>query len=662
MKAASVGGLAEPEGEELFRELLDANLRLLQWHFDLPGDMDTDVQRDPDQKRPSLHGRLSFTFHAEGDREQHYCFRILGHANAIAFQARLKAAMTASGIDRALKFRHLFILRRDPPPGGAKTADLVKQFVTLGGKFIAPSGEDLRRLIALQAMVRRYPSGMESWLRTRKPLFETSFFKEAGLAPPAFLSAPPPGGQSASGANATSKSIAAEGAQTPQKSQARSDANDHGSAPTEAREAPAPGPTATEFDAPGSIALGRRFERGEFGDPVELSTDLLPRHVAILAGSGSGKTVLMRRIVEEAVLLGIPSIVLDINNDLSRLGEPWPTRPESFDADDVAKAVRYHERADVIIWTPGVSSGNPLSLKLLPDFAAIGGGHDAETEDERTQAVELARATLAPFLGGSGQKATLKQGVLADALRTFAFKGGDLSDLIRLLSELPEEASQIGNAQKLAAEIANQLLATIATNPLLKSSGASLDPERLFRGPGGKTRVSVINLSGLASDETRQFFVNQLQMTLFTWIKQHPSSTGRLYVLDEAQNFAPSQAGTACKASVRALAAQARKYGLGMIFATQLPKGIDNAIVSNCTTHVYGRMSSPATIEAAKELMAAKGGAADDIGRLARGEFYFSTENYVRPVKVRTRVCLSYHPANPPTAAEVIRKARETRQ
>jgi DNA helicase HerA-like ATPase len=163
------------------------------------------------------------------------------------------------------------------------------------------------------------------------------------------------------------------------------------------------------------------------------------------------------------------------------------------------------------------------------------------------------------------------------------------------------------------------MLATIATNPLLKSSGASLDPERLFRGPGGKTRVSVINLSGLASDETRQFFVNQLQMTLFTWIKQHPSSTGRLYVLDEAQNFAPSQAGTACKASVRALAAQARKYGLGMIFATQLPKGIDNAIVSNCTTHVYGRMSSPATIEAAKELMAAKGGAADDIGRLTRG-------------------------------------------
>ena len=126
-------------------------------------------------------------------------------------------------------------------------------------------------------------------------------------------------------------------------------------------------------------------------------------------------------------------------------------------------------------------------------------------------------------------------------------------------------------------------------------------------------------------------------MTLFTWIKQNPSPTGRLYALDEAQNFAPSLRSTACKESALALAAQARKYGLGMIFATQLPKGIDHAIVSNCTTHVYGRMSSPATIQATQEMMAAKGGAAEDIARLSRGEFYFATEGFERPVKLRAR-------------------------
>jgi len=415
---------------------------------------------------------------------------------------------------------------------------------------------------------------------------------------------------------------------------------------------PAPAPAQAR-----AIPLGRRFERGALGEPIALAADLLPRHVAILAGTGSGKTVLLRRIVEEAALLGVPAIVLDVNNDLSRLGAAWPSRPDGFSDDDMAKAAAYQARADVVIWTPGVSGGRPLSLNLLPDFAAVG-----DTDDDRAQAVEMAQATLEPYLGGTGQKAALKRGVLADALRVFASSGGGaLDDLVALLSDLPEGASRIGDAAKLGREIADQLNAAIATNPLLKSNGPSLDPKLLFEGATGKTRISVINLAGLASDAAKQAFVNQLQMTLFTWIKRHPSPTGRLYVLDEAQNFAPSQIGTASKRSALALVAQARKYGLGMIFATQLPKGIDNAIVSNCTTHVYGRMSSPATIQAIQELMAAKGGSADDIGRLGRGEFYVSSEGFARPIKMRAPLCLTWHPANPPTAAEVARIARATR-
>jgi hypothetical protein len=70
-------------------------------------------------------------------------------------------------------------------------------------------------------------------------------------------------------------------------------------------------------------------------------------------------------------------------------------------------------------------------------------------------------------------------------------------------------------------------------------------------------------------------------------------------------------------------------------------------------------MSSPATIQATHDLMAAKGGAADDIDRLEKGEFYFSTEGFNHPVKIRTSLCLSWHPPNPPTAEEVIRKAHE---
>jgi hypothetical protein len=642
-------------------DLLIATCERLLRHFGLPDSIDAVVQPDPDRKKPSLHARISFTFRNEGDREQHYCFRFLGHTNAIAFQSRLKAAMTASGIDTALKFRHLFILRRGDPPGGPKTRALVEQFVEAGGKFIAPTDDDLRAFVALAAMEARNPAGFEAWLRERRPLYEAQLFRDAKLCPPPFLAGksplPPDKGPLSPPPDAPAPAAAAppRTPPAPPRPVARAPADESPEV------APAPAPPQPARTAERAIPVGRRYERGALGEGVALKANLLSSHIAILAGSGSGKTVLLRRIVEEAVLLGIPSIVLDPNNDLARLGDAWPTRPDGWSEEEVAKAAAYRARADVVVWTPGISSGNPISLNLLPDFSAIGSKQDRETEDERAQAVEMARATLGPYLGPAGQKLQLKQGVLADVLRVFARTGGTLDDLVTLLFDLPEDASRIGDAPRLAREIANQLLAAIATNPLLQPQGQSLDPKRLFEGTDGKTRVSVINLGGLASEEARDSFVNRLQMSLFTFIKRDPSVTGRLYVLDEAQNFAPSGRGTACKASALSLVAQARKYGLGLMFATQAPKGLDNKIVMNCTTQFYGKMGSETDARTVKQLIHDKGGSADDIGKLARGEFYFSTEGSLRPFKLRTPLCLSWHPPTPPTAEEILQLARVRR-
>jgi hypothetical protein len=308
----------------------------------------------------------------------------------------------------------------------------------------------------------------------------------------------------------------------------------------------------------------------------------------------------------------------------------------------------------VVVWTPGIHAGNPLFLAAMPDFSGLGADRD-----ERQQAVEMAAETLGPL---AGAKKDLQRGVLADALRLFASRGGgDLADFTALLSDLPEDVSRIGQAGKLAAGMADQLHAAVATNPLLKAEGAVLDPALLFRAKDpGRTRISVINLSGLASDGAREDFVNRLQMALFGWIKRNPSPRGLLYVVDEAQNFLPAQKPALSLGSGLKLVAQARKYGLGMVVATQVPRGIHNQVVSNCTTQFFGRQSAPATIAAAQEIIAAGGGTAADIGKLGAGEFYFATEGAGRPAKLRTPLCLSFHPANPPTPEQVIATARRS--
>jgi hypothetical protein len=480
----------------------------------------------------------------------------------------------------------------------------------------------------------------ERWLFDRKPLCDTAFFKAARLCPPPLPDKP----GSEAGKMVTTESTPSAVQPAPTEHVRPSTDETAPSATSETK-------TTERSSLPGSIPVGRRSSDS---DSVELLTSLLPRHMAIIAGAGSGKTVLLRRIVEEAALAGIPAIVIDPNNDLSRLGDAWPERPTAFTDEDASKAARYNASVDVVIWTPGIHGGNPLFFSVLPDFAAIG-----NDPDERAQAVMMASDTLGPL---SGAKSNLQKGVLADALRAFASRGGgDLKAMIALLADLPDGVSDIGNADKLAAKMADELKAAVATNPLLKATGPVLDPKLLYYGPdAGKTRISIINLSGLPSDDAKEDFINRLQMTLFGWVKKNPSPRGMLYVIDEAQIFMPSGAGSLSKTSGVQLVAQARKYGLGMIMVTQAPKGLDNKAISNCTTQFLGKQNSPTDQQSVKSMVAATGGTADDIGKLAAGEFYFKTEKSGKPFKIRTPLCLSFHPSNPPTPEEVVERARKS--
>ena len=74
------------------------------------------------------------------------------------------------------------------------------------------------------------------------------------------------------------------------------------------------------------------------------------------------------------------------------------------------------------------------------------------------------------------------------------------------------------------------------------------------------------------------------------------------------------------------LAAQARKYGLGLVLATQNPKDLDYQAVAQFSTQFFGKANSPQVIEFIQRLLAEKGGAGDDVGRLQRGQFYVASE------------------------------------
>lgn len=632
--------LLEETQEDRLGALLQVACQWLVWENPTPDWVDVAVETDfPGGKSyPLLHVRLRLTFRQEGDREQHLCLRALQKTNAGAYRTRLKAAMTASGIDRCLSFRQLILIRTQEWPTGPTTHQLSQQFEQAGGRWTRPTLDELKTLLALQDLQQQQDPNFEAWLRDRRLVSQLPFLQlavtwlvtESTASRPAVVATP------------------ASPSPAPMATPA------------------SPTPTPQGMVRSSTVTIGHRLVGQQQQDPVALQLADLSRHTVVLAGSGSGKTVLVRRLVEEAARQGIPSIVIDGANDLTRLGDRWPTPPAGWQAGDQQAAEHYHQTSQVVLWTPGREAGNPLTLEPLPDLTTV-----ANDQDELDQAVDMARDALQDIAApGNSELSRQKRGILRAALTYFAQHGGGcLTHFIDLLADLPPEAGgNITEADRKAQSMANSLRAEVLNNPLLRQSGSALDPAILL-GLGGvdsPTRISVINFVGLPGLAAQQQFLNQLAMTLFTWIKKHPAPADQpvqgLLVLDEARDFVPATTATVCKANLIRLAAQARKYGLGLVFATQTPKSIDHTIVANCSTQFYGRANSPAAIEVIQEQLRQRGHSGQDIARLETGQFYAVSETWTTPIKLQVPMCLSYHPATPPDEAAVLHKAKTSRQ
>ena len=644
-EADVAGALDEKQVDDGLPALLRAGLTA--WAEENAGAGNFSVD-PPLGRNPSLHARLRRVVDAATDDEVHWSFRAVLNANAVAALHRLRAAVTASGLELSAERRRLFVLRNAAWSQGRRTQQALDGFRAHGGTVVELIEADLKVFRALQQLGEERPQGLAEWLRTHRHASRTALLAPldpepaAGEAP---SEAAPPGAAGPPGLAAPSKPA------VPREATAPPDVSATSGRTTSSK--PAAASRAADED---SIPIGVGDDTGR---PVTVPLEDLRRHTVIFAGSGSGKTVLVRRLIEECALKGVSAVVLDPNNDLARLGVSWPEPPPGWLDGDAEKAAAYFRGTEVVVWTPRLTTGRPLS------FAPLAGlGDVADDPDEFEIALDNAVASLVPRSGlpGSGARLSRGRAVLKEALSAYVrCGGGDLKGFLGYLSALPEGVSRLASGEKLAADIAQTLLAETVNDPMLGGAGEAVDPSVLLRPAGGRrARISVISLVGLPNDEQRQHFVNQLQMALFAWVKKHPAGDrplGGLFVMDEAQTFAPSAGRTATTGSTLALASQARKYGLGLIFATQAPKGLHNQIPGNATTQFFGLLNAPAQIAAAQEMAAQKGGDARGIARLRPGQF-FAASDAVAFQRVRSPMCLSHHPRSPLTREEVLELAR----
>ena len=392
----------------------------------------------------------------------------------------------------------------------------------------------------------------------------------------------------------------------------------------------------------GSILAGRMIKTNT---AVTLNKNVLKRHAAVLGGSGSGKTTLALCLIEQILQRGIPAILIDRKGDLCSYANPDVWRAIEGDYSD-----RRGEREslataiDVAVYTPGRSSGRPISITLLPT------GIKELPEHEQQLLAGLSAAALGDMLHLKNSATHQKQsGTLSVALRLLGQRFSTqvmLADLIHLLEEddpeLAEATQRMDPSGKLRRDLVAQLDSLRHRNAsLFEAGGETLNMERLLGiGPyaraDGRTRLSIIYTGFLGDNENILFWVSQFLAEALRFCQRNPNDELQsVLMLDEADLYIPANAKPATAEPLQSLLKRARSAGLGIMLATQSPGDLDYKSRDQITSWFIGRVREDTALKKLKAAFQSDSGldAASVLPGQTVGEFHLVQEGLVRAIK-----------------------------
>ena len=412
------------------------------------------------------------------------------------------------------------------------------------------------------------------------------------------------------------------------------------------------------------------------GEPVLYEAADLTTHGLVVGMTGSGKTGLGVDLIEEALLQGIPTLVLDPKGDMGNLLLTFPDlSAESFapwvEGDDPAKVAdtwreglagwglgperlqSLRDSATMTIYTPGSASG--VGLNVVGSLRRPPEGTDAETITDEVQGFV---SGLLSLVGIDADPLASREHILLAQLVEHAWVQGrdlDLPGLVGQVQTPPlrklgvfelDEFFPPDDRTKLALRL-NGLLASPAFAPW--GQGTDLDIDALLTPAAGGTGCAIVTLSHL-SDEERQFVVTLVLSKLVTWMRRQPG-TDRLKVLvyfDEVAGYVPPTAAPPAKGPILTLLKQARAFGVGLVLATQNPVDVDYKGLSNAGTWMIGRLQTEQDKARLLDgLSAAAGGvdigaAGDTIAALDKREFVLRQPGSDAFTTFTTRWAMSY--------------------
>lgn len=371
-------------------------------------------------------------------------------------------------------------------------------------------------------------------------------------------------------------------------------------------------------EMPGAAHIGSLLLREEGAVPIALDVkELVSTHVAILAGTGSGKSYTAGVLVEEllspknraAVLILDPHGEYDTltqmrGNSKFQGEDGYQPQVKIIRPENIKIRVSSLEFYDILTLLPQMSDRQQAILKKAHDEVR------RQYPDRHWSTQDLIAAVYEVDCV-EDEEGKVKHGSSADAL-AWKLEKMQRSDYFHAWEHLPpKELFTPGQVTILQMnEIPLEEQQVIATAILRQTNHARMNTQK-----------------GRVCEDDEQY----LPYPVFI-------------LIEEAHRFAPAHEPSQCKRVLRMILSEGRKFGLGVGLITQRPGKLDSDVLSQCMSQFILRIVNPVDQESLKHGVEAAGrDLLRELPALSKGQVIIAGACVNTPVLCRVRQRLTTH-------------------
>ncbi|NCJ07234.1 DUF87 domain-containing protein [Synechococcales cyanobacterium C] len=369
----------------------------------------------------------------------------------------------------------------------------------------------------------------------------------------------------------------------------------------------------------GSATLGSLLLRPDGAVPINLDVkELVSTHLAILAGTGSGKSYTAGVLIEELMRPQNRAAVLifDPHGEYDTL-EALRGHPAFASDDGYAPQVKVLHPNQITIRMSSLDYYDILAL--LPEMS------------ERQQSI-LNKA----FLALKKQKGTDTRWTVNDLIRQV-----EQADIVKDADGNDRPGSSVSALEWKLDRLAN--------SPYFDAF-KHLAPRDLLE-PG---QVTILQMNDISQEEQQVIcaaVLRQANQARMNTQKEKLTPDDENYLpypvfvlLEEAHRFAPAHEPSRCKAVLRTILSEGRKFGLGVGLITQRPGKLDSDVLSQCMSQFLMRIVNPVDQDSLKYGVEAAGrDLLKELPALTKGQVIVAGMCVNTPVLCKVRQRLTDH-------------------